>query len=47
MSGYSKRQTVDLLLARGAAGFISKPFALEEISELVSRHVQALRAQGS
>jgi two-component system cell cycle sensor histidine kinase/response regulator CckA len=47
MSGYSKRQTVEMLLSQGAAGFISKPFTLEEISALVSRHVQAPRPEAS
>jgi PAS domain S-box-containing protein len=47
MSGYSKRQTVELLLSQGAAGFISKPFTLEEISCLVQRHVQARPAPAS
>jgi DNA-binding NtrC family response regulator len=40
MSGYQKDEKVQELLAAGAAGFVAKPFTLDEVEREVLRALE-------
>jgi PAS domain S-box-containing protein len=41
MSGFSRNETIEELLAEGAAGFIAKPFLVKDLADIVKRHIRS------
>ncbi len=46
-TGYSSRQALESTLEQGAEGFLPKPYRIEELSRIVARQLDAVRAQAS
>jgi len=39
-SGFSRKEATDTLLDQGALGLLSKPFRIDELSQMVARHIR-------